>query len=318
MTVPNIEAHGLMHWLKLGVVGFTAGAVGQLSIYPADTVKTRLQAQARSGRVMYAGNFDCLRQIIRTEGFFSLYRGVTSVALLTSPEKALKLGANDFFRHKFKEWGLIENFERTSDQREADGSGRIVEDERLTYSAEMLAGAGAGFTQMVITCPMEIVKIQLQMEGQKHAKQSKGVMGVAKELGLRGLYKGATSTWLRDVPFSLIYFPLFHRWKAYAKEQTSDGQLSPLQRFVIPTGAGLVAATFVTPMDVVKTRMQAPDCPYTGNLNCIQQTWRHEGFRAFWIGLPARILTRGPQFGITLLCYEMLQSLFMGGIESES
>ena len=34
-------------------------------------------------------------------------------------------------------------------------------------------------------------------------------MNVVKELGFFGLYKGATACFLRDIPFSMIYFPTY-------------------------------------------------------------------------------------------------------------
>jgi len=35
----------------------------------------------------------------------------------------------------------------------------------LTYVREMLSGAGAGFSQIIVTTPMELLKIQLQDAG---------------------------------------------------------------------------------------------------------------------------------------------------------
>lgn len=37
---------------------------------------------------------------------------------------------------------------------------------------------------------------------------------------------------------------------------------------------------------------------------------REEGFRAFWKGTIARVFRSSPQFGVTLVTYELLQRLF--------
>lgn len=37
---------------------------------------------------------------------------------------------------------------------------------------------------------------------------------------------------------------------------------------------------------------------------------REEGFRAFWKGTTARVFRSSPQFGVTLVTYELLQRLF--------
>jgi solute carrier family 25 glutamate transporter 18/22 len=140
-----------------------------------------------------------------------MYRGSAVNILLITPEKAIKLAANDFFRHHFQ-----------------------TKDGRLPVHREMMAGGSAGFCQIVITTPMELLKIQLQDAG-RVAAQAKlaaatataagagpaanvakvSATSIALELfrtkGIAGLYKGTGATMLRDVTFSVVYFPLFAR-----------------------------------------------------------------------------------------------------------
>jgi solute carrier family 25 aspartate/glutamate transporter 12/13 len=64
----------------------------------------------------------------------------------------------------------------------------------------------------VFTNPLEIVKIRLQMQGQSAAIPGvvrQGAGHIIKQLGLLGLYRGATACLARDVPFSAIYFPAY-------------------------------------------------------------------------------------------------------------
>lgn len=85
----------------------------------------------------------------------------------------------------------------------------------------MAAGGLAGLCQIVITTPMELLKIQMQDAG-RIAAQAKAVgkeiaktsatkiaLQLLKEKGIAGLYKGTGATMLRDVSFSVVYFPLF-------------------------------------------------------------------------------------------------------------
>ena len=47
--------------------------------YPLDTVKVKIQTQDPSkGGQVYRGTFDCLRQLVRSQGVSGLYRGMTS------------------------------------------------------------------------------------------------------------------------------------------------------------------------------------------------------------------------------------------------
>jgi len=107
-------------------------------------VKTRLQNQQIGpfGQVMYKSMIDCFGKTYKKEGYFGMYRGSAVNILLITPEKAIKLAANDFFRHV-----LSSNTKH------------------FTLMHEMIAGGGAGLFQIIVTTPMELLKIQLQYAG---------------------------------------------------------------------------------------------------------------------------------------------------------
>lgn len=77
--------------------------------------------------------------------------------------------------------------------------------------------------------------------------------------------------------------------------------------------AGMPAAYFTTPSDVIKTRLQVEarkgDTQYTSLRHCARSILKEEGLKAFFKGGPARVLRSSPQFGFTLAGYEVLQSL---------
>lgn len=54
---------------------------------------------------------------------------------------------------------------------------------------------------------------------------------------------------------------------------------------------------------------RAGQSTYTGIMDAARKIWREEGGRAFWKGAGARVFRSSPQFGVTLLTYEMLQRL---------
>lgn len=102
---------------------------------------------------------------------------------------------------------------------------------------QILAGAGAGTCQIVVTTPMELLKIQRQMAkakgkifvelkcilfdwilGSAESLNSRQLaMQLYREKGIAGLYKGVGATFTRDVTFSMMYFPLF----AYFNDKVS-------------------------------------------------------------------------------------------------
>ncbi|XP_034021899.1 solute carrier family 25 member 55a [Thalassophryne amazonica] len=299
--------------------GGVAGIVGVTCVFPIDLAKTRLQNQRR-GQQVYKNMIDCLFKTVRSEGFFGMYRGAAVNLTLVTPEKAIKLAANDLFRHHLAK----------------DGKG-------LTVFREMLAGCGAGMCQVIVTTPMEMLKIQLQDAGRLAAQQQKPVaatptklvctnamlsrsynsgavvpgpravsaMQIAKELlqtrGIPGLYKGLGATLIRDVPFSVVYFPLFANLNSLGKPSLKES--SPFYwAFMSGCAAGSTAAVVVNPCDVVKTRLQslnkgATEETYSGVLDCVSKIMRKEGPAAFLKGAGCRALVIAPLFGIAQVMY---------------
>lgn len=284
-------------------LGSIAGCVGATVVYPIDLVKTRMQAQKH--KALYDNSIDCFKKIIKNEGFKGLYSGLAAQLVGVAPEKAIKLTVNDLIR------GIG-----------TDEFGKI------TMGWEVLAGSSAGACQVIFTNPLEIVKIRLQMQGgQKNKILAPGEIPhkhlsagqIVKQLGIKGLYKGASACLLRDVPFSAIYFPTYANIKKHVfnfdpEDVNKKHNLSTLELLVSGAMAGAPAAFFTTPADVIKTRLQmerkATDVKYTGIALAFKHILMEEGFTAFFKGSLARVFRSSPQFGFTLASYELLQKLF--------
>lgn len=103
----------------------------------------------------------------------------------------------------------------------------------------------------------------------------------------------------------MIYFPLFANLNALGREGVSNVQAqAPLwQSFVAGCAAGSVAATAVTPLDVIKTRLQTlqkgkGEDTYRGIIDCTRRILQREGPAAFLKGATCRALVIAPLFGI--------------------
>ena len=71
-----------------------------------------------------------------------------------------------------------------------------------------------------------------------------------KTRGILGLYKGTAATMLRDVSFSVIYFPLFaHLNSIGPKRKNESGEAVFWTSFLAGCGAGCIAAVAVNPFD---------------------------------------------------------------------
>uniref|UniRef100_A0A8C1JLR8 Solute carrier family 25 member 12 n=1 Tax=Cyprinus carpio TaxID=7962 RepID=A0A8C1JLR8_CYPCA len=215
--------------------------------------------------------------------------GLVPQLIGVAPEKAIKLTVNDFVRDKF-----------------------TTKEDTIPLAAEILAGGCAGGSQVIFTNPLEIVKIRLQVAGEITTGPRVSALSVVRDLGFFGLYKGAKACFLRDIPFSAIYFPVYAHTKASMADE--DGRVGPLQLLTAGAIAGVPAASLVTPADVIKTRLQvaarAGQTTYSGVIDCFRKILHEEGFRALWKGAGARVFRSSPQVGVTLVTYELLQRWF--------
>ncbi len=127
-SVQNI-LHNVLESAHHFALGSIAGAFGAFMVYPIDLVKTRMQNQRsqRVGEMLYKNSIDCVKKVVRNEGFTGLYSGVLPQLVGVAPEKAIKLTVNDLIRTRFSE----------------SGTGKIW------WPYELLAGGSAGACQVV-------------------------------------------------------------------------------------------------------------------------------------------------------------------------
>ena len=293
--MPTSFLSKLKHFALNFGIGAIAGGIGATAVYPIDLVKTRMQNQVivAGQSPMYRNSFHCFLQTFRSEGFRGLYKGIGPQLVGVAPEKAIKLAVNDLLRGAFT---VIDEF---------------TGEEKISMPLEILAGSCAGGAQVLVTNPLEIVKIRLQMQGEEQrlaraanttSPSRMSAIQICRHLGISGLYRGAAACLLRDIPFSAIYFPAY----AAAKRILTDdsGELTPAQLLSSGMIAGVPAAALTTPADVIKTRLQTSGSTYKGLTECALKILQNEGISAFFKGAEMRVFRSSPQFGITLLSYE--------------
>lgn len=111
--------------------------------------------------------------------------------------------------------------------------GRQVDNPKVYPQGNILlegaSGGLAGACQIVVTTPMEITKIRMQMYVPKPGEQVSQMAvlsNLVKEMGLRGMYTGTVSTFMRDVPFSIVYFSLYGICKCTPTRPTPSVSIS--------------------------------------------------------------------------------------------
>jgi len=264
-------------------IGAIAGSAGAFAVYPIDYVKSQLQTEA--GRAKWkSGGIEAALDICKTTGPMSLYRGVLVNLVGVSLEKTIKLSANNMFRVAI---------------RNQFGS--------LPLAGEVLAGGLAGMTQVIVTNPLEVVKVKMQTSD----KSLTEVMDQMKGLG--DLYQGAGACVARDSIFSAVLFPVYAHAKV-AVTLALVGQPAFLADVIAGSLAAAPAAILATPADVIKTRIQAQSNRLSAVepgsfLEVASKVITEEGPAVLFSGGLERVVRSAPQFGVTLSLFDVLNTV---------
>eukprot|EP00088_Acartia_fossae_P046933 TRINITY_DN5081_c0_g1_i1.p1 TRINITY_DN5081_c0_g1~~TRINITY_DN5081_c0_g1_i1.p1 ORF type:complete len:269 (-),score=15.44 TRINITY_DN5081_c0_g1_i1:396-1202(-) len=201
------------------VAGGCAGTAVDVSLFPLDTIKTRLQSS---------------QGFWKAGGFSRIYAGIGPAAAGSAPVAALFFCTYDSVKKVAKANGV------------GDGA-----------NLHMFAASLGEITACLIRVPVEIVKQRRQASVGNSSLEI--VKSVLRSEGPLGLYRGYLTTVLREIPFSLIQFPLWEYLKTQVRIKNNGSDPSPGESAVCGALAGGFSAAVTTPLDVAKTRiMLAP------------------------------------------------------------
>ncbi|GME81374.1 unnamed protein product [Ambrosiozyma monospora] len=188
--------------------GVCAGVVTSTATNPIWLVKTRLQLD-RATTKQYRNSIDCLVKIVKKEGFFALYKGL-SASYLGSAESTLQ-------------WILYEQMKGLINKRREHISKLNKEHTSIDSAMDWFARSGAaGFAKLIaslITYPHEVVRTRLRQAPSVDGKPKyTGLIQcfklIIKEEGLASMYGGLTPHLMRTVPNSMI---MFGTWELFTK-----------------------------------------------------------------------------------------------------
>ncbi|KAL4655930.1 S-adenosylmethionine mitochondrial carrier protein isoform X1 [Arapaima gigas] len=257
------------------VAGGSAGMCVDLMLFPLDTIKTRLQSQ---------------QGFLKAGGFRGIYAGVPSAAVGSFPNAAV------FFITYEVTKSLL---------------GFSV-DPRSAPLTHMIAASFGEIVACLIRVPTEVVKQRAQAMPSSSTVQV--LLGTLQQEGLRGLYRGYWSTMIREIPFSLVQFPL---WE-YLKSCWSQGRgemLHSWQAAVCGALAGGIAAFVTTPLDVAKTRImlaKAGTSTAKGNIPLVLfDVWKTKGLCGLFAGTTPRVAFISMGGFIFLGTYEKVRRILL-------
>ncbi len=89
------------------MASFAAGVVAALTSNPIDLAKSRLmsmKADEKTGKMPYAGTFDCLIKTVRSEGVGALYKGLVPTTARQVPLNVVRFVSVEYFKKFFEKF----------------------------------------------------------------------------------------------------------------------------------------------------------------------------------------------------------------------
>eukprot|EP00731_Ephydatia_muelleri_P001755 Em0001g1755a len=264
------------------LAGGLAGTAVDVTLFPLDTMKTRLQ----SSKGFWASG-----------GFRRIYAGILPAASASAPSAALFFCTYELLKVVL-------------------GSSHVP-----SPWVHMLAATAGEVSACVVRVPCEVIKQRTQTSRGLRPSQvfKAAIESEVSEVGLvrgfRGLYRGYLTTLSREIPFSFIQFPLWEYLKVTWRDSQGGRPLEPWQGAVCGALAGAVAAAMTTPLDVAKTRVMLAK---TGDMEVkasvaglLVKIGREEGLRGLFSGFVPRICWIGLGGFVFLGAYEQGRHLLL-------
>lgn len=290
----EVKPSGIWTTVKPFVNGGASGMLATCFIQPVDMVKVRLQLGASGSPFKVASD------IIKQDGFMSLYKGLGAGLLRQATYTTARLG--------------IFNNLSTELKKANDGK-------PLPLWQKALAGLTAGGLGALVGSPADLSLIRMQSDSTLPPEKRRNYKGVGdalirivKEEGPGGLFRGAGPTVVRAMSLNMGMLASNDQ----AKEMLEAAGFEKGGQVVVIGGAtiaGFVASAFSLPFDFVKTRIQkmekGPDgkYPYKGPLDCAVKTFTQEGPLKFYTGFPTYCIRIAPHAALTLVFVAWLPKL---------
>ncbi|KAL9265140.1 Mitochondrial arginine transporter BAC1-like protein [Drosera capensis] len=196
---------------------------------------------------------------------------------------------------------------------------------------DYVAGLLAGVSTVVVGHPFDTVKVKLQKHNtEAHGiKYKNGLHCAARILsneGVRGLYRGATSSFIGVSFESSLLFGMYSQTKQSLQRRLQRSDPDPL--VIIPSAAagGAMISFILCPSELVKCRMQVQGTDslipkssrYSGPLDCAVRTIKTEGVSGIFRGGVATLFRESLGNAMFFGMYENVRHLMHSKLKSAS
>ncbi|XP_019162798.1 PREDICTED: mitoferrin-like [Ipomoea nil] len=184
----------------------------------------------------------------------------------------------------------------------------------LEFWQFMVAGSIAGSVEHMAMFPVDTLKTRMQAVGSLASKAAaislrQSLGSIMKVEGLAGLYRGIAAMGLGAGPAHAVYFSVYE----VCKKSLSGGNPKNSTAHALSGVFATVASdAVITPMDVVKQRLQLKSSPYKGVMDCVKKVAMEEGIGAFYVSYRTTVVMNAPFTAVHFATYEAAKR---GGME---
>mmetsp|Transcript_75436 Transcript_75436/g.151654 ORF Transcript_75436/g.151654 Transcript_75436/m.151654 type:complete len:302 (+) Transcript_75436:280-1185(+) len=267
--------------------GAFAGVASVSLTYPADTVKTRIQAG------MFRGVKDCIMSTWKIEGIRGFYRGFPS-QIISQP---LYVGSA-FAGLAFGK--AVHDACAQPTKLDLGITPKVAASEKDWLSRLLVGSVVAGLLCSTVVTPFERLRVLMQATTGKHARGELELLrSVVRANGLGTLYRGWAACTVREVPGCAIWFGTYEGVTGYLMEENICERPSA----VLFGGAAAGAAFWTTllPVERIKIIQQHSATSSASMLSVAKEILRTSGPRGFFVGFGI-VLARGVAFDVISFC----------------
>lgn len=171
---------------------------------------------------------------------------------------------------------------------------------------KFLSGGLAGALSSFFTTPLEVLRTRMQASGAGRAGRTllQTAQNVAKD-GVRGFYSGLGVSLVGTLPARSIYFATYARAKAAMTQRWGE---HPLVHLVAAVAAGGTSNFVMSPLWVIRTRMQLGGNLYKGYFDAFGKIVNTEGVPGLYRGFSASLWGTS-EAAIHFVLYERLKKM---------
>ncbi|KAL5550745.1 hypothetical protein UlMin_000921 [Ulmus minor] len=169
----------------------------------------------------------------------------------------------------------------------------------------MIAGSTAGSIEHMAMFPVDTLKTRMQALGASCSVRPIGVRqalsSILKLEGPAGFYRGIGAMGLGAGPAHAVYFSVYE----WCKEVFSGGNPNNSAAHAASGVFTTVASdAVITPMDMVKQRLQLKSSAYKGVGDCVKRVLIEEGIGAFYASYRTTVVMNAPFTAVHFSTYE--------------